>query len=270
MDRYATLRRGLVGAWCPSLRTGGYALEDRSGVRYNGALVNAPTWSSGAVSLSSASQQYISVWNTAAVNRYSGGAIAVTAWIRPTAVSGTQAIASTVESGGAPATFQLELGRTSGRIGWYQGNVVRTMAASIPAGSWSFVGGTRWFDGSTWQIRLIANGVIESFTDSLPSPTAVNGTLSIGRAGSLNGGYFGGLIDDVRVWNRPLTDSEFALLRTGRGVGLLSTRHRRGSLLSQFWCKVSGTWKTATPWINVGGTWKKGSPKIRAGGAWKG
>lgn len=88
--------------------------------------------------------------------------------------------------------------------------------------------------------------------------------------GDFDGRYYDGLVDDVRIWNRPLSDSEIRLLATGRGVGLAPTRHRRASLAMQFWLNVSGAWKTAKPWINVGGTWKQGSPKIRVGGAWKG
>ena len=38
---------------------------------------------------------------------------------------------------------------------------------------------------------------------------------------------------------------------------------------SQFWIKISGTWKPATPWIKVAGVWKVATPYIKVGGVWK-
>jgi len=145
---------------------------------------------------------------------------------------------------------------------------------SLPGTGWRHIYGL--FSGSMAnqadRLRLFSNGVelpragnAGSVPAALPSSI---GPFSLGRD-QLNR-YGAGALDDVRVYNRVLTLAEIRLLASQRGIGLVPTRHRRGSLLSQFWCNVAGTWKTAKPWINVGGTWRQGSPKIRAGGAWKG
>lgn len=271
IDRYATLRNGLVGAWCPSLRAGGYTLEDRSNVRYNGTLTGA-TWSAGALSLTAASSQYAAIWDSANVNKWIGGAMTVTAWIRPTRVSGgAMAIASALSSGGSAGEFQLEVARTANKVTWLQSgsSVDATSTATISANQWSFVGASRVYNGTNWDLRLIINNVIEASTTSTGPYANTTGTLSIGRGGAYNGLYFDGLIDDVRIWNRPLTNSEIGLLATGRGVGLIPRRHRRGKSLTQFYTRVGGVWKTATPYINVGGVWKQASPHINSSGTWK-
>lgn len=123
-------------------------------------------------------------------------------------------------------------------------------------------------------VEIYINGRRNVSSATAVAPSAASANLEIGRyravsADTLNRSV-SGLVDDVRVYRRALTPGEVLMLASQRGIGLVPTRHRRASLLAQFWLNVAGTWKTAKPWINVGGTWRQGSPKIRAGGAWKG
>lgn len=267
---HQSLRRGLVGAWCPSLRTGGYTLEDRGERRNNGTLFNGATWSSGALSLTAASKHYAHILDTAKSNALLAGPLSVTAWIRPTSVSGTQEIVAAY-TGSSSGLFLLEVGRTAGKISFLQngGSVTATSAASVSANQWSFVGFTRDGGAGAWNLRLVIGGVVESFT-TVQNPNAQPGMITtIGRAGSQDILYYGGLIDDVRIWDRALTESEISVLRTRPGIGLVPRRQRRVKSGSTLNLNVSGTWKATTPWVNVGGVWKKATAYTRQGGTWK-
>lgn len=275
MDRYATLRNGLVGAWCPSLGATGYTLIDRSGRNNHGVLTNMggqTNWraSGGGLALNlDGTNDFVDL-----APLLSGrGVVTVTFWARPTNTSSrcevnegtdntTRSSYALAEDGNA----YILPGSLSGfgRANWSALGV----SAFIHFAGVFDIGGATDAD----RARLWLNGVQRTltFTGTIPTTAPTfTGRLRIGvRPDNLS--YSAGLIDDIRIYNRALTASEIRLLASQRGIGLLPTRHRRGSLLSQFWLNVAGTWKTAKPWINVGGTWRQGSPKIRAGGAWKG
>ena len=36
-----------------------------------------------------------------------------------------------------------------------------------------------------------------------------------------------------------------------------------------FWIKISGIWKQATPYVKIAGVWKLATPYIKIGGVWK-
>ena len=78
------------------------------------------------------------------------------------------------------------------------------------------------------------------------------------------------IIDDVRVYNRALTQQEIRLLASRRGIGLTPVRQRRTSASSRrLYANVSGAWKETLPMVNVGGTWKEGAVYENVGGTWK-
>jgi hypothetical protein len=121
------------------------------------------------------------------------------------------------------------------------------------------------------RVRFFLNGRAASMTTLGTAPAALAstlGTLYLGRDASER--VCQGRVDDARVYSRALTAAEIGLLASQRGIGLVPTRHRRASALSQFWTRVSGDWRRATPHINVAGTWRRATPKIRVGGVWKG
>jgi concanavalin A-like lectin/glucanase superfamily protein len=64
-------------------------------------------------------------------------------------------------------------------------------------------------------MKLYVNGVQDAtMGSSIPVPTASTATLQIGEAQGAQ--YFHGNIDEVRIYNRVLTDVEVDLLRTGQ------------------------------------------------------
>lgn len=79
-------------------------------------------------------------------------------------------------------------------------------AIPVPVGDWSFIAGT--FDGAT--LRIYVNGVeAGNFAYSAAINQSSN-PLTIGNAGHYE--YFNGWIDEVSVWNRPLTADEILSL----------------------------------------------------------
>ena len=280
MDRYSSLRNGLVGAWCPSLQAGGGRLIDRSPYGSHPSLTGF-TWSgihTGAAIQGNGTSSIASVGDSP---RFRLTTATITGWIRlPAQGTSIRAIFCSYSQNTNVAGIALGvnigntsqnalavvLGNNSSNFGIWQtsvnvcDNVLRSFACVIQGTAAQF------------YINGVAATTTNGFQNVAPGYAAAN-YVNIGTeqtSPTAFGKRWIGLLDDLRVYDRALTLAEIRLLASQRGIGLVPTRHRRGSLLSQFWLNVSGTWKTAKPWINVGGTWKVGSPKIRAGGAWKG
>ena len=78
------------------------------------------------------------------------------------------------------------------------------------------------------------------------------------------------LFDDLRIYNRALTQQEILLLASRRGIGLTPVRQRRTSASSRrLYANVAGTWKETLPLVNVSGTWKEGAVYQNVDGTWK-
>jgi len=78
-----------------------------------------------------------------------------------------------------------------------------TSSSGLPVNSWSHLAVT--YNGST--VRLYVNGTLMASTTA-PSPIVTSsGALHIGGSTQLSD-FFRGLIDDVRIYKRPLTSTE--------------------------------------------------------------
>jgi hypothetical protein len=73
----------------------------------------------------------------------------------------------------------------------------------VPADGWTHL--TAMYDGA--RIRLYVNGVLVRTGSRVGNITATTGPLSIGGNQAF-GQYFAGLIDDLRIYDRALTDAE--------------------------------------------------------------
>jgi hypothetical protein len=235
INRYASLRQGLVGAFCPSLGASGFCLIDRSGYGNHGVLTNMDPGTDWVASGSGLALDFDGVNDRVAIGTSSvlaPNTLATSVWIKPSTLIGTdKAIVSQTDAGG-------NVGRGVRR----QGDAVRWFVASGPYYIWNSgsILTTDWQhllvvgDGITTPL-LWRNGVQRTMTLTLQSGTPTvpaAQSLSIGFEGQVNQTIynFEGLIDDVRIYNRALTASEIQLLYTGgRGVGLMPERikHRR-------------------------------------------
>lgn len=275
MDRYATLRDGLIGAWCPALGDSGYLLRDRSGRNRNATL----TGMGGQVAYQAGPRGVALV--TDGQNDYAGTTVAsglssgfsFACWTSvktatPLGLSGcvTSEVASFSNFWALLGVFQQKM-----TFSIFDGtrNPIAQAATNITVNQWYHIVGVR--RPSAGRIYVYVNGV--EAASAIDNTTTVPGysALNIGGQTNTAGRYLDGQISDARVWSRDLTVAEInALYVGGPGVGLLTTRHRRAKVLgSQFWLNVSGTWKKATPFIKVAGEWEQATPKLNVSGTWK-
>lgn len=77
-------------------------------------------------------------------------------------------------------------------------------ASELPVGTWSYIGIT--VDGS--YVKFYLNGILHDTITQTKQMTGTSGSLSIGRSGSSNSSYWRGTIDEVRIYNRALTETE--------------------------------------------------------------
>ena len=240
INRYASLRQGLVGAWCPSLGASGYRLIDRSGYGNHGTLQNmdpGTDWvpSGGKLALDfDGSNDRVDMPGAA----YTSVPITFSAWVMRTAnwhFSGNLLYWAKPNAAFNGNGFYVEPAATSlGNITVVATNSTnnylllnQTANTSFPINLWTHF--AFWISGNNGQFYLNGNAV----------STTVSGTLNITGTNDAKylmsnspgyGNYTPAQLDDVRLYNRVLTPSEISLLYTGgRGVGLMPERikHRR-------------------------------------------
>jgi hypothetical protein len=86
------------------------------------------------------------------------------------------------------------------------GDVGLDGTAAVPLNTWTHLALT--YDGAT--MRMFVNGVEVSSATASSTMAVTSGTLRIG-GNSVWGEYYRGLIDEVRVYNRPLSAGEIQI-----------------------------------------------------------
>lgn len=216
-DRYANLREGLVGAWCPSIRGSGFLLPDLSGRGNNGTLTNmaADDWVSsqyGTAMDFDGSNDFVSLGNNSVFQINTG---TICAWIKTSnAGSSYRAI----------LTKQLAYGM------YLQGNVFmiydfgsssdRSTGINLADNRWHYVA-TTFQSGVTNGTFLYVDGISRLTTTMTISDQQVQ--VLIGE-GNTNSQHFAGQFDDLRIYNRVLSESEIRLLASRPGIGLTTQR----------------------------------------------
>lgn len=230
INRYASLKQGLVGAWCPSLGASGFRLIDRSGYGNHGTLTNmdpGTDWvpSGGKLALDfDGSNDQVNLTNDIALSSKS---FSMSFWA--------------AQVGGAAANMPFGNRNTTNSYIWFRS--ANYLRVAFPIGTIEFTAITAFTELSHYvvtgsvssaglsSIGLSVNGKAQTPLIIADSTFTLN-TIGAGYSGAF---WFPGQIDDVRAYNRALTPQEIRLLYTGgRGVGLMPERikHRR---------KTSGT-----------------------------
>jgi hypothetical protein len=144
---------------------------------------------------------WVTVPDTPSLDLTSG--LTVEAWVRPTRVSGWRTVVAKERAGGI--VYSLHASEGSRPVG--QVYVDREWnapgEAALPLDTWSHLAVT--FDGVT--LRLYVNGVPSGSVSVTGVPVPSAGPLRIGGNG-IWGEWFQGLIDEVRVYDRPLSSLE--------------------------------------------------------------
>jgi hypothetical protein len=148
---------------------------------------------------------YIEVPSTGSLNP-SGGHLTIEAWIKPNAENRNE----TIVGNGWKSSYWLGLdGNGQLRFTPYGSAGLVDSTGSIQAGVWNHVAVT--YDGTTRSFYL--NGNLDSQTNTKPGaivPASPGQSLGIGfdREDTFVPNYFGGLIDNVRIWNVVRTESQ--------------------------------------------------------------
>jgi hypothetical protein len=141
---------------------------------------------------------YIEVPYAAALNP-TGGQITIEAWIKPNADNRNE----TIVGNGWQTSYWLGLeGNGQVRFTPYGSAGLVDSNGTIQAGVWNHVAVT--YDGTSR--RYYINGVLDTHTTAKPGaivPASSGQFLGIGfdRQDTFNPNYFGGLIDNLRIWN---------------------------------------------------------------------
>ena len=207
----------LVGHWTMDETSGTTAHDTGAAPANDATTVAGPTFGAGKIGNAltlNGSTQYATAPDEASLDIT--GAITMAAWIKPES-TGTEGIVKKGVTGGS-AGYELSLGSSGKVFVRFNGQAAYRVdsATSYPTdgNTWVHVAGT--YDGTT--VKLYYNGVSENPKAASFGLLSNTYPLSIGVNGDLTQYFFDGAIDDVRVYNRALSDTEIAALAAAAPV----------------------------------------------------
>jgi hypothetical protein len=234
INRYASLRQGLVGCWVPSLGASGFRLIDRSGYGNHGVLTNMDPGTDWAPSGGKLALDFDGSNDEVRLSRvFYTMPFSVSAWAMTRNNSLPQTILGIGNSQNTAPLFQVAF-----RPDLPNSPIICNMRDINGNNTWSAFNG---FSINTWyhitavfystSDRLVFVNSVPGIRDTTSYLVDSLDQMSIGSMPRITSGAFlNGSVDDIRLYNRALTPSEIRLLYTGgRGVGLQPERikHRR-------------------------------------------
>jgi glucose/arabinose dehydrogenase len=206
---------GLIAHWSFD-ETRGTAAADSSGHGHGGSLTYGPAWRpaedckvGGCLSLDGV-DDYVKVLDTASL-RVTGD-VTVSAWIKPTSLATKQSVVS--------KRYEYELGPLDNAapnpLHWSHKNSSGTvisgkLTSGVDAGAWQHVVLVR--DAAAKRVTGYENGALADVSTYAAAPATSSYQLNIGRNPAGNQ-HFKGLVDEVRVYRRALSDAEIQELYT--------------------------------------------------------
>jgi len=257
ISRYASLRQGLVGAWCPSVQRcgSGFTLPDLSGYGNNGSLVNmdpGTDWvpsESGLALDFDGSNDGIRISSSSYANTQG----TVVFWMR-SSLDSVKAALTFQDVANFDNLFAIYIG--DGATGTLSNELItigRIKAGVSNISAFLTTDRNQLLDNKWHHVSVSSNGSAYSiYIDGVSKTVTLGGTngvwMDVNSATTLGIGCrfantnspnlsFQGQLDDIRIHNRVLTRSEIQLLYTGgRGVGLAPERikHRRKTTAAAF------------------------------------
>jgi len=202
---------GLLGHW--SFDEGsGLIANDSSGKGNHATLYNGPIWETGANCKKGSCLNFDGVndYALASVNNLPKGNSprTILAWVKPLNSVNYYGI---VGYGNGDCTGkQFYFGRFGTNLNFWGGCMDTNFSSfSFPLSQWTFVGIS--FDGSTVKAFKNGNFVQQFSPSSINTPSSVT-KFVMGAESTTNGvdfrSYFNGLLDEIYLFNRALSDSE--------------------------------------------------------------
>ena len=205
------LPAGLVAGWNFNENSGTTAADATSNAN-TATLVNGASWSAGKYGSGmrvNGNSQYLSIANSASIN-LAGNAMAFSAWVNPVAEAGDRVLFGKFYNSTMTSPYYqygLELRNTSNtpvfEIGTSGGALEASMGSGLAAGQWTHLAVV--FNGS--QVQFYTNGTLTSTVAISASITARSAPMYLGADISPNQ-FLNGTLDDVRLYNRTLTQAE--------------------------------------------------------------
>lgn len=225
INRSHPLAQGLVGCWLLNESGGTHARDSTGKCPIDGIMTgtNKATFKTAqrgpcanfVYDASGSTGSYIDLGSQNTIQNTTGGQYTISAWVYMNTVSGIyHYIFNDFDSGGNTASVILYLQNTT-HFGFFRnGGSGGAISATTPVvNAWYHIVGVCSGATGAWNTFIYINGKQDG-----SSSTATNGTthqMSIGRPGSYTGGLtMDGYIQNVQLWNRPLTVTEVRSLYT--------------------------------------------------------
>ena len=194
---------GPLAHWKLDETTGPTAVDSEGG--HDGTWTNGPTPTSGVLDGGlefDGGNDYVNVPHD---NNLSLTTFSISAWIRPSALSGWQVMVNKGASGNE-VNYYLGTNGDEVSLGYYNTGWVEfsTASADLVTDQWYHVVAT--YDDIIREGRIYLNGSLVHTSTASKSPLVNGDDLTLGR--SEFGEYWSGLLDDVRIYDRVLGDSE--------------------------------------------------------------
>ncbi len=205
-----------VGYWRFNENSGDTAYDNSS--YGNHGDINGTTWVDGTQRSALAFDGIDDYVNTGVDDLYDfdgDTSFSVSFWMNPTAADTGQRVLSTEESDGTGWTVrrtgndQLQLVFRDGA-----GDVIDEIPVDIIPSTWQHVVFVR--NGSTGQGYV--NGVVNTTVNGIGNGVASTEPLVIGRKAGEDTGHWDAALDEVRIWNRSLSQDEVAWLYKQQGM----------------------------------------------------
>jgi len=138
----------------------------------------------------------------------------ITMWVNPVLYTSEQIVISQVQSNATDTSLHFRIyGPGSGRVrmGFYNNDLDTT--TTLDENNWYHI--TFWYDFENQNRRIYVNGTLEAEAAATPY-LGTSGNTVIGSWGTSQ--WFQGIIDDVRIYTRALTETEILGVMQGGGA----------------------------------------------------
>lgn len=174
----------------------------------------------------------------------SSNSITFTAWVKPESTSSGDHYVMSTDNGG----YDWGVLRTGSTWYMYNGSGGQSTGKTVTAGTWQHIAAI-WKPGTGIEFYLDGS----SFTNSAISYDSGDNNVALGTNPGF-GGYFDGLIDDVRIYNRALTSSEINYLKNGYNSNSVADTPLSSLTVNGSITLLRGTFEPPAT-LNVGGGW---------------
>ncbi len=196
-------------AWWPFDEGTGTVAADLSGNGNDGDIQGGATWVPGVLETAlefNGSDSYVDAPHIPFDDR----SFTIAMWINPGQTSSDHIFFSQTQSSSTDLSMHFRvIGGGTLRFGFYS-NDLDGPSGAVEAGNWYHV--AMWYDYENQNRRIYMNGEMVAEASATP----YKGTTGNTHIGQWNGGeYFNGMIDDVQVYSKPLSDAEVVKIMSG-------------------------------------------------------